>query len=110
MQSVGAAIDCRRIPMGVRRMMVAAQKLTRVRGFMAADIPQVAEVHRRAFKSISGSSPELAAEYESYFKNVFLYNPWRCGDIQPLVYQEDDGSISGFLGVLPQRMSLRGQT
>jgi len=91
-------------------MMVASSKLTRVRGFSAADIPQVAEVHRRAFKTIGASTPELQAEYQAYFTQVFLNNPWRSEDIQPLVYQEDDGQISGFLGVLPQRMSLRGQT
>jgi len=91
-------------------MMVASPKLTRVRNFTAADIPEVAEVHRRAFKSAEKHSPELLAEYEAYFTRVFLKNPWRSEDIQPLVYQEDDGQISGFLGVLPQRMSMRGQT
>src|SRR5437762_6086480 len=91
-------------------MMVASPKLTRVRTFCAADIPQVAEVHRRAFKTIGESTPELLAEYEAYFTRVFLRNPWRCDDIHPLVYQEDNGQISGFLGVLPRRMSLRGQT
>jgi hypothetical protein len=40
---------------------------------------------------------------------VFLDNPSREAGLPSLVYEEDDGRVVGFLGVVPRRMSMNGQ-
>ena len=76
----------------------------RVRQFVEADIPQVAQVHRAAFRL--GDDPRLA-EYGEYFTRVFLDTADH--GISSLVYQEHDGRIAGFVGVVPRRVMLGGR-
>jgi hypothetical protein len=40
----------------------------------------------------------------NYFKEVFFANPWFQEDMPSLVYEQADGRIVGFEGVLPRRM------
>jgi hypothetical protein len=76
-----------------------------IRPFVAADIPQVADVHRAAFQLAEG--PGLAA-YRDYFSRVFLENPAANSRISSLVYQEHDGRIAGFVGLVPRRVAIGG--
>ena len=76
-----------------------------VRRFVERDIPQVARVHRAAFRL--GDSPALAA-YHDYFTRVFLENPAGDGPLPSLVYQESDGRIAGFVGIVPRRVAING--
>ncbi|MCY2954884.1 MAG: hypothetical protein NTU53_23380 [Planctomycetota bacterium] len=39
-----------------------------------------------------------------YYKQVLFNNPWRDDDLPSLVYRTSDGSVSGFLGVIPRLM------
>jgi len=80
-----------------------------VRPFVEADIPQVAELHRRVFQTGEAPSAELERRYRAYFRGIFLDNPWYDEEVSPLVYEDADGSIAGFLGVMPRRMSIRGR-
>jgi GNAT acetyltransferase-like protein len=80
-----------------------------VRPFVEADIPQVAELHRRVFQTGDAPSAELERRYRAYFRGIFLDNPWYDEEVSPLVYEDADGSIAGFLGVMPRRMSIRGR-
>src|SRR5206468_12305888 len=80
-----------------------------VRPFVEADIAQVAELHRRVFRTGDAPSAELDRRYRAYFRGHFLDNPWYDEEIAPLVYEDTDGSIAGFLGVVPRRMSIRGR-
>lgn len=90
----------------------------RVRPFVESDIPQVAEVHRTVFRvpenAAGGAGNEalrrLSEAYRDYFTDVFLSGPWREEGIGPLVYEEGDGRIAGFLGVVARRMSLGGRS
>ncbi len=72
-----------------------------VRPFSEEDIAPVMEIHRSVFQ-ITGGPPD--EEYRRYFSDVYLREPR-----ESLVYEEDDGSISGFMGVAPLRMSLDGR-
>jgi hypothetical protein len=76
-----------------------------VRRFVEQDIPQVARVHRAAFRL--GDPPRLAA-YRDYFTRVFLQNPAGEGPLPSLVYQESDGRIVGFVGIVPRRVVING--
>ena len=78
----------------------------RVRPFVEADIPQVARVHRRAFKR--GESDALDS-YRDYFTGVFVDNPAGEGPLPSLVYEEDDGRILGFVGLVPRRVTIGGR-
>ncbi len=93
--------------------MRTAERITRrggyVRPFVEADIPQVAELHRRVFRTGDAPSAELERRYRAYFRGIFLDNPWYDEEVSPLVYEDADGSIAGFLGVMPRRMSIRGR-
>lgn len=80
-----------------------------VRPFVETDIPQVAELHRRVFRTGEAPSEELDRRYRAYFRGNFLDNPWYDEEVTPLVYEDADGSIAGFLGVMPRRMSIRGR-
>src|ERR1700688_2596654 len=79
-----------------------------VRSFIEEDIPQVADLHSRVFHTGDSSSFQLRQSYRSYFTQIYLHNPWRDPALSSLVYQETNGQIVGFLGVLPRPMSMNG--
>lgn len=81
-----------------------ARGAARVRPFVEADIPQVADVHRAAFRL--GDRARLP-EYTEYFTRVFLDSADR--GISSLVFQEHDGRIAGFVGIVPRRVVIAGR-
>ncbi len=82
---------------------------THVRTFMPQDIPQVADLHRRVFQVTGSDSSELLRRYHTYLTEVFLEDPWSGSEAGSLVHEEDDGSITGFLGTVTRRMSYKGE-
>jgi len=82
----------------------------RVRTFGADDIPQVAELHRSMFRGNDEQSPELEHSYRCFFQEVYLNNPWYDGRISPLICEDDNGKVIGFLGVMPRPMRLNGRS
>jgi hypothetical protein len=44
---------------------------------------------------------------EDYFNKIFFHNPWYDDALPSLIYQNGDGKIIGFLGVVPRRMLFR---
>ena len=83
-------------------------KIKPIRPFAIKDIPQVADMFKRLLLSDGPSRRELTPDALSdYFEQVFFRSPWHDEELPPLVYQESDGRIVGFLGVVSRRMSLR---
>jgi len=78
-----------------------------VRPFQESDSSQVADLHRRGFKTGAVLSPRLERAYERYFKTIFLNNPCASPGVSSLVFEEAGGAIVGFLGVTPQPMIFR---
>jgi predicted N-acetyltransferase YhbS len=101
---IGTAPDA----VGVRRRTRPVGVKTAIREFTAADIPDVADVHRRAFEIASTMTPQLLDEYARWLNEVFLESPTRTPGRQSLVY-EDHGEIIGFLGVVARRVELDGR-
>jgi hypothetical protein len=80
-----------------------------VRPFVADDIPQVADMHRRIFGVSDAWSKDLQRSYRRYFDDVFLNNPWYDDNLCSLVFDEGHGKLKGFLGVMPRPMWMRGR-
>jgi hypothetical protein len=79
-----------------------------VRAFAHADIAQVADLHRRVFQT-GAADARIEAAYRSYFETIVLGHPWQADGLPSLVHADDDGRITGFLGVMPRRMRLDGR-
>ncbi|MBK9313231.1 MAG: hypothetical protein IPM55_03115 [Acidobacteria bacterium] len=89
--------------------------MPRIRPFVHEDITQVASLHRRVF-DVGGKaereliSKKLIESYTRYFDNIILDNPWRDSTISSLVYENESGRITGFLGVMPRQMMMDGRS
>jgi hypothetical protein len=78
-----------------------------IRPFVAADVSQVVRLHQSV---VSPRRKECRPEtYRDYVERVFVDNPSRDDATPSLVYQESDGQVVGFLGVVPRRMSMHGE-
>ena len=73
------------------------------------DLAQVAELNRTVFGSSDPAVPWRLDSYLSHFDAVFLNNPWRDAALPSLVYEDRDGEIRGFLGVVPRPMVRNGE-
>ncbi len=78
----------------------------RVRPFREDDIPAVADIFEKVFRKDKKPAEE---SLKDYFRQVYFENPWRDPELPSLVY-EAESNVRGFLGVLPMRLSSRGQT
>jgi hypothetical protein len=81
--------------------------MSSVRRFVEDDVPQVAELHRRIFRTAETAASGWLESYRRYFSDVFLNDTVGCGALASLVY-ENGGRIHGFLGVMPRRMVFKG--
>jgi hypothetical protein len=77
-----------------------------VRPFVEDDIPQVAQLYWKVMRGRKGRAPTTL--YSS-IRQLYFANPWLDKAIPSLVYEEK-GKVIGFLGVIPRKMSLRGQS
>jgi CelD/BcsL family acetyltransferase involved in cellulose biosynthesis len=84
-------------------------KSARIRPFASNDVGQVARLHHRLYRSGEEYSREIDQAYRLFFHDVYLGNPWYEEKLSPLVYEEADGRITGFLGVQPRSMSIGGR-
>lgn len=78
----------------------------RVRPVVEDDIPQVADLHERVFEA--GERP-VTQGLKSYLAEMLFRNPWYDEALPSLVYEDGQGKIVGFLGVMPRRMSIKGR-
>lgn len=82
--------------------------MAHIRPFTPADIPQVATLHRKVFRTADRADSDPRT-YHAYFRRVFLDTPASDIEIPSLVYEDGDGKVLGFLGVVPRRMTVNGQ-
>jgi hypothetical protein len=78
-----------------------------VRPLAEADLPQVTELFWRHMRRGEGPIPP---QLQPTFRDLYFTNPWIDGTIPSLVYEDKDGKIIGFLGVVVRRMLLGEQT
>lgn len=75
-----------------------------IRAFRDDDIDAIARLHQEVFPPDGGPAPIDA--YRAYFRDTFLRGPRADSGFTSLVCEEADGSLVGFLGVVPLPMRL----
>lgn len=78
----------------------------KVRKFEISDIEQVIDLNIKSFKRSKDLSREQ--QYE-IFKEVCFNNPWYNDNVRSLVYEDSNGRIKGFLGVIPRSFNFHGE-
>lgn len=76
-----------------------------VRPLAKDDIPQVADLYWTVLRERKGPPPPAV---QSFLQELYFTNPWIDDSLPSLVY-EDKGTIAGFLGVVPRKMSFKGE-
>jgi hypothetical protein len=79
-----------------------------IRAFRERDIDSITRLHQLVFPPDGGPAP--AAAYEAYFRDTFLVGPRPGSGFESLVCEEEDGALSGFLGVVPVQFALGERT
>jgi hypothetical protein len=79
--------------------------VTNIRHFTPNDIPQVAALWMRTWRSPRNDPPDNLL---AYYNTLFFKNPWVGLGVQSLVHESADGRIDGFLGLMPRPMTLDG--
>lgn len=78
----------------------------RIRPLRRSDLPEIVALRREIFhRSERPDDDDLVA----YLERVFLQSPWRGEEVLSLVYEDATCRVSGFLGVMPRIMMLRGE-
>jgi hypothetical protein len=77
-----------------------------IRPFFEKDIPQVADLYTKVFL---GSKNPSSQALQNQFHTFFFQNPWVDDALPCLVFEDNRGTLKGFLGVMPRRMRLKGQ-
>ncbi len=72
--------------------------------FEIADIPGVADLFMRVFRSSREPAPE---SLKAYIGELYFDNPWNDDRIRSFVNRAADGRISGFIGAMPRKMVYR---
>jgi len=90
--------------------MKESMRIKPVKPFTEEDIPQVADMFQRLLLSEGPSLRSLpTTKLPEYFEQTFFHHPWYDEASPSLVYQESNGKIIGFLGVVTRPMLLRGR-
>jgi hypothetical protein len=88
------------------RVRVVHSLMPSIRAFRPDDIDEVARLHQESFPPDTGPAPLEA--YRTYFRDTFFRGPYANAGFPSLVCEDSNGSLSGFLGVVPVRMMLAG--
>lgn len=79
----------------------------RIRSFTRDDIPAAAALRRKTFRSSRRHGP---GALERYFERVFFESPWVTDEYPSLVFEQPDGKLGGFLGIIPRPMRFGDET
>jgi hypothetical protein len=71
------------------------------RSLRPSDVVGVAQLFQRTFRNPRKAAPESLA---AYIEQIFLEHPWQDKDRVSKVILDRDGAVTGFVGVLPQRL------
>jgi hypothetical protein len=78
----------------------------RIRPLAGDDLPALTRLYQKTWGD-PGQPPDT--RFVGYLEQLLLQNPWRDPAVPSLIYEDDDGSIIGFLGIHCRRMVFRGR-
>jgi len=78
-----------------------------IRPLAKADIPRVVDLYWRYMRHREGSAP---ADLRQLFHRLYFENPWVDSAYPSLVYEGKSGEVIGFLGIIPRKMSMFGES
>lgn len=78
-----------------------------IRPFVEGDVSRVADLVWKILHEQQGPAP---SSLKAYVDKLFLRNPWVDQSICSLVYEDSEGKVTGFFGVVPRPMSIQGKT
>lgn len=78
----------------------------RIRPCEAHDLPAVAELFQLVFRKGAGDAPR---DLVDHLDAVFFRHPWSDARTPSLVLERADGTLDGFIGVIPLRLLFRGK-
>jgi hypothetical protein len=76
-----------------------------VRDLERADIEAVARLFQKTFRKSQASPVSLT----NYLKEAFFDHPWGDPEIRSKVFAEENGKVTGFVGVFPSRLEFEGR-
>lgn len=91
---------------GSLELPLADNLVGEARPLRTSDIPSVAELFQRTFRNSRKAAP---ASLLDYIEEIFLNHPWQDDSQTSKVIVDGDGAVTGFIGVLPQRLVFDGQ-
>lgn len=77
-----------------------------VRPLAEDDIPQIADLYWKVLRERKGKPGPIV---QSFLHELYFNNPWIDDRLPSLVYDEK-GKVAGFLGVIPRKMCLNGES
>lgn len=77
-----------------------------IRPYAPADAAQVLALHERTLPAQAAYSLDFL---KALYDEVLFDHPWSDDELPSLVYERDDGSLLGFLGVVPRPMVFGGR-
>ncbi len=81
-----------------------------IRRFIEEDIPPVAALFHKLYLADDSARAESSLRHTGeVFNEIFFRNPWLDENLPSLVYEAEDGAITGFIGVTPRRMTIKGR-
>lgn len=78
-----------------------------IRTFADTDVSQVADLVWKVLHEKEGTAP---SDLRSYFRELFLENPWQEEGIVSRVVEDNQGKIVAFFGTIARRMAFQGKT
>src|ERR1700736_1707193 len=81
-----------------------ATDTAQVRACSPDDMPAVAGLFQRTFRSARRAAP---ASLTAYLRELYFEHPWRDPALASKVFVAD-GAVRGFIGILPLRLAFRG--
>lgn len=81
----------------------------RIRPYDRRDSSQVMDLHERTLLGGAQPQPAFADYLKRFYGEMLFEHPWRDNDLPSLVYEQDNGEIIGFVGVVPRPMTFHGR-
>ncbi len=84
-----------------------AKPVSGIRACQSSDIPAVAVLFQKTFLNPRKRNP---VDLGNYLNEIFLRHPWYDPEIPSWVYLDEEGRVSGFIGVMSMRMTYKGES